>query len=62
MAQYLKNKGSDISEIDGSMPLEEFVLLPQIAELEADVIFMDSWQAQEYYRHEGEVAKWQRQT
>lgn len=45
MAQYLKNKGSDISEIDGSMPLEEFVLLPQIAELEADVIFMDSWQA-----------------
>lgn len=38
------------------------VLLPQIAELEADVIFMDSWQAQEYYRHEGEVAKWQRQT
>lgn len=59
MVEYLGAKGVDISIHDENMPLEDFAALPEIASLEADSTFMQHWQAQEYYRKDGEIAKWQ---
>lgn len=59
MREYLGVKGVDISIHSEDMLLEDFAILPEIANLEVDSAFMQHWQVQEYYRKDGKVAKWQ---
>lgn len=60
IVEYLEAEGADISIHNENIPLKDFATLPEIAGLEADSIFMQHWQAQEYYRKDGEISKWQR--
>lgn len=62
MAEYLSAKNIDISIHNENMSLEDFATLPEVVNLEADFTFMQDWQAQEYYRKDGEITKWQRST
>lgn len=60
MREYLQQHAVVLDTYDNSLLLEDFAKQSKIANLENDTTFMHQWQAQEYYRTKGDIAKWQK--